>query len=168
MKHDAMKNRPISLALLAGFTLFCLTTGSAHSAPMNVTATVLEVCELGTVDDMAFGGLTPGSNLDVSVTATIEWRCSNGTSADISLDNGSNGDRSMSGPGATTVSFELYKDGAPSQRWGVTGAETVTLSGTGMASFSSTTVHGEVLHADYVAAPQGAYSDIVTVNIVIN
>lgn len=165
MTRYSMKNRSI---LLASCILSCLVVGSVQSAPMNVTATVLETCELGTVDDMAFGGLTPGSNLDVSVTATIQWRCSNGTSADITLDDGGNGDRSMSGPGAATLSFELYKDAALSQRWGDTGAETVTLNGTGMASFSSATVHGEVLHADYVAAPQGAYSDIVTVNIVIN
>lgn len=165
MTRDPTRHRSI---LLASFVLFCLMAGSARSDPMNVTATVLEVCELGTINDMAFGGLTPGSNLDVTATATIEWRCSNGTSADITLDNGGNGDRSMSGPGAATLSFELYKDAALSQRWGDTGAEKVTLSGAGMVSFSSETVHGEVLHADYVGAPQGAYSDIVTVNVVIN
>ena len=165
MTHYFTKHRSI---MLASFTLLCLIVGSVQSAPMNVTATVQEVCELGTIDDMAFGGLTPGSNLDVSVAATIEWRCSSGTSVDITLDNGGNGDRSMSGPGVATLSFELYKDAGLSQRWGDTGTETVTLNGAGMASFSSATVHGEVLHADYVAAPQGAYSDIVTVNIVIN
>lgn len=165
MTHYSRKHRSI---LLASFMLFCLMVGSVQSAPMNVTATVLGVCQLGTISDMAFGGLTPGSGLDVSATATIEWRCTNGTSADITLNDGGNGNRSMSGPGLDTLSFELYKDAALSERWGDAGAETVTLSGVGMVGFSSATVYGEVLHADYVGTLEGVYIDIVTVNIVIN
>lgn len=165
MTHNSRKHRSI---LLAGFMLFYLMVGSVQSAPMNVTATVRGVCQLGTVGDMAFGDLTPGSGLDVSATATVEWRCTNGTSADITLDDGGNGNRSMSGPGADTLSFELYKDAVLSDRWGDTGAERVALTGVGMVGFSSATVYGEVLHADYVGTLEGVYSDIVTVNIVIN
>jgi spore coat protein U-like protein len=136
--------------------------------PMNVTATVLEVCELGTISDMAFGNLTPGTNLDVSTTAAIQWRCSNGTSADITINDGNNSNRTMDGPGTAVLAYELYKDAGLAERWGDTGTETVTVSGTGMASFSSVTVHGEVLHADYVNVAQGPYSDVVTVDVVIN
>ena len=102
IRHEVMKRAGV---LLLAAVVFSIGVTNLRAEPMNVTATVLEVCELGTINDMAFGNLTPGSNLDVTATATIQWRCSNGTSADITINDGNNGDRSMDGPAATQVRF---------------------------------------------------------------
>ncbi len=169
MEHETEQQKNgISVAIVAFVVLSFAGAASLRAEPMNVTATVLEVCELGTVNDMAFGNLTPGSSLDVSTSATIQWRCSAGTAANITINDGNNSNRTMVGPVATILPYELFKDAAQSERWGDTGSETVPVTGSGMASFGSLTVYGEVLHADYVGVQQGAYSDVVTVDVVIN
>ncbi len=148
--------------------LLALPFATIHADPMNVTATVLQGCELGTITDTAFGGLTPGSGLDVPATGTIQWRCTDGTTADITIDQGSNGDRTMNGPGADVVAYELYKELAHTNVWGATALLDLGVTGVGMTSFTTETVFGEVLHLDYVDALVGAYSDIVTVLINVN
>jgi len=148
--------------------LLALSSTTTQADPMNVTATVLEVCELGTITDTAFGDLTPGSLVDKSGTGTIEWRCSDGTTADITINQGLNGDRTMDGPGVDTIAYELYKEVAHTNVWGDTAALDLGVTGAGMTSFTTETVYGEVLHADYVDALEGAYSDTVTVLITIN
>ncbi len=146
--------------------LLALPFATIHADPMNVTATVLQGCELGTITDTAFGSLTPGSGLDVPATGTIQWRCTSGTSADITIDDGLLGTRTMAGPG--TVNYELYKEVAHTNKWGDLAGEEVVVTGVGMTSFTTETVYGEVLHVDYVDALVGAYSDIVTVLITVN
>jgi len=169
MEHKTeLRNKGVNVAIAIVMALALFGAASLRAEPMNVTATVLEVCELGTVNDMAFGNLTPGSSLDVSTTASIQWRCSAGTAADITINDGNNSNRTMVGPLAATLPYELFKDAAQSERWGDTSSETVPVTGTGMASFGSLTVYGEVLHANYVGVQQGAYSDVVTVDVVIN
>jgi len=143
--------------------LATLPFATIHADPMNVTATVLQGCELGTITDTAFGPLTPGSGLDVSATGTIQWRCTSGTTADITIDDGLLGTRTMGGPG--TVKYELYKEVAHTNKWGDAAGEEVAVTGVGMTSFSTETVFGEVLHVDYVDSSVGVYSDTVTVLI---
>jgi len=154
-------------AAALGF-LLALPVTSVHADPMNVTATVLEVCELGTITDTDFGDLTPGSLVDKPGTGTIQWRCSDGTTADITIDDGGNGDRTMDGPGSDKIAYELYKEAAHNNVWGDTAPLDLGVTGNGMSSFTTETVYGEVLHADYVDALEGSYSDIVTVQITIN
>ncbi len=149
-------------------SLAMLPLGSLQADPMNITATVLQVCELGTITDVAFGNLLPGSGVDASTFSTVQWRCSAGTNADISIDEGGNGNRTMNGPGVDTVAYDLYQDAGLTTRWGSIPAEVSNVNGAGMAAFNSATVYGEALHADYVDAQQGAYSDIVDVLITIN
>lgn len=143
--------------------LATLPFATIHADPMNVTATVLQGCELGAITDTAFGPLTPGSGLDVSATGTIQWRCTAGTTADITIDDGLLGTRTMGGPG--TVKYELYKEVAHTNKWGDAAGEEVAVTGVGMTSFSTETVFGEVLHVDYVDSSVGVYSDTVTVLI---
>lgn len=164
MTNSSFRMTKPATALLG--LLATLPFATIHADPMNVTATVLEGCELGTITDTAFGPLTPGSGIDVSATGTIEWRCTSGTSADITIDDGSLGTRTMGGPG--TVKYELYREVAHTNKWGDAVGEEVTVAGVGMTSFSTETVYGEVLHVDYVDSLVGAYSDIVTVLITIN
>ncbi len=165
MTNSSFRHTKSATALLG--LLLALPFATIHADPMNVTATVLEVCELGTITDTAFGALTPGGG-DASATGTIQWRCTDGSTADITIDQGSNGDRTMNGPGADVVAYELYKELAHTNVWGATALLDLGVTGVGMTSFTTETVYGEVLHVDYVDALVGAYSDIVTVLINVN
>ena len=156
------------IAAVISAAVAAVTFSNTHADPMNVTATVQAVCELGTIGDVNFGNLTPGSGVDSAATGTIQWRCSQGTDAEITINDGTSTNRTMPGPGVTPVAYELYKEAAHSNRWGDSGGEVVSVTGAGMTSFATETVFGEVLHADYVGAETGAYSDVVTVNININ
>ncbi len=165
MTNSSFRHTKSATALLG--LLLALPFATIHADPMNVTATVLEACQLGTITDTAFGGLTPGGG-DAAATGTIDWRCTDGTSADITIDDGGNGDRTMDGPGVDVIAYELYKEVAHTNKWGNAAGEEVVVAGVGMTSFSNETVYGEVLAADYVDAEVGAYSDIVTVLITVN
>lgn len=165
MTNSSFRLTKSATALLG--LLLALPFATIHAAPMNVTATVLEACQLGTTTDTAFGPLTPGGG-DTAATGTIDWRCTDGTSADITIDDGGNGDRTMDGPGAAVIAYELYKEVGHTNKWGDGVGEEVVVAGVGMTSFTTETVYGEVLAADYIDAEVGAYSDIVTVLITVN
>lgn len=157
--------RALSLLLLGG----CLAQfNAASAAPMNVTATVDQVCELGTMGDVAFSTLTPGGGVDGTANGTVEWRCSNGTDADIAIDNGGNGNRTMDhATTASTLAYQLFKDVGLTLVWSDSGTD-LSVTGTGIgAGFASETVFGRVLSGDIDAAEVGSYSDQVDVTITI-
>ena len=157
--------KALRLLVLGG----CLAQiGNVSAAPMNVTATVDQFCELGTLTDVAFGNLTPGGG-DAPATGTIQWRCSDGTDAAIAIDDGLNGDRSMTGgiSGTATLTYELYKEAAYTNRWGNSGLARTNVAGNGLSAFSTETVFGNIVAADYVDAEQGPYADVIDVTITI-
>jgi len=155
------------LMLVIGVSVI-VPLGIAQSDPLNVTANVLATCELGTFADVAFGDLTPGAGVDEPATGTIEWRCSNNASADIAIDNGDNGNRTMTGPTlGDLLPYQLYTDSPGGNVWSDTGTD-VTVTGTGMASFTSVSVFGQIAAGAYDDVEFGAYSDTVEVTITIN
>ena len=166
MKSLVQGRRALSLLALGGFCLVQFNTVSA--APMNVTATVLEFCELGTLGDVTFGNLTPGGAVDGTANGAVDWRCSNGTNADISIDNGANANRSMDhAVSASTLTYQLFKDAARTQIWSDAGTDQA-VTGTGIgAGFTTEVVYGRVLAADIDAAEVGNYSDQVDVLITV-
>jgi len=166
MKSLTQGRRALSLLVL-GTCLVQFNTASA--APMNVTATIDEVCELGTMGDVTFGNLTPGAGTDGTANGNVEWRCSNGTDADISIDNGGNGNRSMDHAvtAGSTLAYQLFKDAARTQVWSDIGTD-LGVTGTGIgAGYASQLVYGRVLSVDIDAAEVGSYSDQVDVLITV-
>jgi len=165
MKSLMQGHKALGLLVLGG----CLVQfNTAGAAPMNVTATVDEVCELGTLGDVAFGNLTPGGGVDGTANGSVEWRCSNGTNADVAIDNGGNGDRTMDhATTASTLAYQLFQNAARTTVWSDTGTD-VSVTGTGIgAGFATEIVYGRVLSADIDAAEVGGYSDIVDVTITV-
>ena len=161
-----VRGRKALILLMLGACLAQLNTAGA--APLNVTATVDDVCELGTMGDVAFGTLTPGGGVDGTANGSVEWRCSDSTSADIAIDNGGNGDRTMDhATTASTLAYQLFKDPTLTQVWSDSGTA-LSVVGTGMGGgFTTETVYGRVLSADIDAAETGSYSDTVDVTITI-
>ncbi len=142
--------------------------GTLSAAPMQVTARVDNFCELGAIGDVDFGTLTPGGVGDGTNNGSVEWRCSDGTNADISIDNGGNGDRTMNHAStASTLAYQLFKDALRTQVWSDTGTDQ-PVTGTGVGGgFATETVYGRVLRADIDSAEVGNYSDTVDVLITI-
>jgi spore coat protein U-like protein len=140
----------------------------ASAAPMNVTATIDAACELGTMGDVQFGTLTPGAGADGTANGTIEWRCSNGTDANIAIDGGGNGNRTMDHASTvSTLAYQLFKDNTLTDVWSDSGTD-LTVTGNGIGTtFESEIVYGQVLSADIDAAEVGSYSDQVDVTITI-
>lgn len=167
MKNLFPQGRRALGLLLAGACLAQI--GNVSAAPMNVTATVAPYCELGTLSDVAFGTLFPGGP-DAAGNGAIEWRCTIGTDAEIAIDDGALSTRNMVGgvvTGTAQLPYELFKEAGWTNVWGDTGTDVVSVTGAGLAAFSSEVVYGRVLGADYLNAERGPYADIVDVTITI-
>ena len=140
------------------------SAGTSSSFPFTVNGSVPNACTLTPkpVPTLGFGN-TPGfitGNIDQ--TTSIGLVCTGRTPWQIGLNNGlhaSGNVRRMANGSGQFVSYELYRDGGRSQRWGNT-LNNDTLSGTGSGASQSLTVYGRV-------APQtatvGSYSDTITV-----
>lgn len=164
-----VKSRKALIPLILGASL--VQFSSVGAAPMQVTATVNGVCQLGAIGNVAFGPLNPGSG-DASTTGSIQWRCTNGTNADVAIDNGLHfsGNRVMAhtvtGP-TSQLAYQLYKDVALTQVWSDSGTD-LSITGTGFAGgFATETVYAEVLAAAIDAAEVGDFADTVDVTITV-
>lgn len=139
-----------------------------HAADMNVTATVQSTCALNLLTNADFGTITPGGG-DVNTSGSVEWACTNGTAADIEINNGANysGTTRRMTDGSTFIAYTLYQDAGLSVDWGLQadGDELATGGGTGMTNFTTQNVYAEILDAAYIDAAPGAYSDTVTIDI---
>jgi len=160
-------SRALMLGLAAGVALSSLSTAQAD--PMNVTATVQGTCLLGTLGDVDFLTLIPGTSGDGAATSTIEWRCTTDTAAEILIDDGQRNDRTMIGDGplTETMTYDLFTDNLYADRWGGAATEGVGVTGTGMGigNIDTVTVYGQVLEADYIDLEPANYTDIVDVTI---
>jgi spore coat protein U-like protein len=164
MKSIKQGHKALGLVVLA---VSLAQFSNLSAAPMQVTARVDNFCELGTIGDVAFGTLTPGGVGDGTNNGSVEWRCSDGTDADISIGNGANGDRTMDhATSAATLAYQLFTDALRTLIWSDSGSD-LSVTGTGVGGgFATETVYGRVLRADIDLAEVGNYSD--TVDVLIN
>ncbi len=164
--------RTISLARVLLGTVALAAAAPASAAPpdttqMTIQARVPGVCRIENPTVMDFGDVDNVGGADSETAATVDWRCTNGTSATITIDNGTNGTRQMASPSAgTDLPYELYRDAARTNRWGDDAATGVSVLGSGMSSPASLDVFGRVDFTDAEAAdPADDYSDVVTISI---
>jgi spore coat protein U-like protein len=146
---------------LAGTSVAVQAATATGTLP--VTAQVAPVCEIVSTAAVAFGTLNP--TIDNDTTGTINWQCTVGTSAEITLDGGINGTRLMDDGGANTLAYELYTDVAGGTVWLNTVGGGVTVAGIGYTGGSPLTVFGRVTQAAAAAAVNASYTDSVTVTI---
>lgn len=126
------------------------------TASLAVSATVAGTCTVSG-GPLAFGAYTP-STLATQQSA-LDVNCTQGTAYVVALDNGAAGARRMTGPGGATLPYEIYRDGARSQRWG-DGSSAAT--GTGTGSVQTLPLYASI---SPTAATTGSYSDMVTVTL---
>ncbi|MBZ5630146.1 MAG: spore coat U domain-containing protein [Acidobacteriia bacterium] len=146
--------------------------GRQASTTFSASATVIGNCTISAVGTMNFGnlGMSFITTDKTGVSATINYTCSAGMSATLTLGQGSNPAAGSSGTaplrrmrlGATAnyIRYNLYTNNTYSTVWGNTAATGVQTTGTG--SGQTALVYGTALHA---TVPAGSYSDIVVVTI---
>ena len=136
------------------------------TAQFNVTITIQSNCIVQSATDLAFGSQGVLS-ANVDAQSTISVLCTDTTAYTIGINAGTGAGatvaaRKMTGPGAATVTYSVYRDAAHTLVWGTTiGTDTVAATGNGSAQ--PVTVYGRV-------PPQGtpvpgAYSDTLTVTV---
>jgi spore coat protein U-like protein len=152
------------LLALAGGAQAATTTGS-----FTVTANVAANCLVSTTN-MGFGTFNGVTNLTAS--SEVNVRCTNGVGYTIALDAGSGGGsiatgRLLDGPGASTLTYNLYSDPAFSNIWGTALADRVSGIGTGLAAANEFTheVNGRLLAAGNEGAAVGPYTSTIAVTV---
>lgn len=152
-----------------------LSVVEVMAVPMTVQASVPSVCIMDTTNTLNFGSINPGTAVDTDATSTILWRCTLGTTANISIDDGGSGDvtaRVMDDGLGNTIDYDLYtpNGGGYNDIWGDGSGGVIwtgeTGFGMGIANQQTTTVYGRVpANAVSNLAVPGAYMDIVDVTI---
>ncbi|MGH6781253.1 MAG: Csu type fimbrial protein [Sphingomonadaceae bacterium] len=132
----------------------------------DVQITITEECQINSADDLNFGS-TGVLDANIDGTNAIRVQCTNGTTYNIGLNAGTGtgatvATRLMTGAGAATVQYSLYRNAARTQVWGETiGTDTVSSTGTGAEQ--TFTVYGRV-PTQTTPAPN-TYNDIVTATV---
>ena len=152
-----------------------LSVVDVMAVPMTVTAVVPDVCIMDTTSTLNFGTINPGTLTDTDATSTIDWRCTVGTVANISIDDGGGGSvftRVMDDGGINTIAYDLYtpNGGGYNDIWGDLSGGTIWTgdmgAGMGIPNQQTTIVYGRV-PGGTVGTGQvpGTYTDIVDVTI---
>ena len=157
------------------FTRTALAAALLAAAPMAFAATdtdtmtvSIEIENACTVDaeDMAFGAATDLSG-GLSSSADVTVDCTNQGGISVSFSAGSSGDaanRTMTGPGAATINYQLYDAATGGQVLGDGNNGTATFSGTSTGTSVDTfTVYGVVPAQG--PKPVGNYSDAITATL---
>lgn len=145
-----------------------LAYADSIASDLTVVMEVEESCEIQNLSDMSFGvEQIGGTQQTVNSSANIQWRCSGGTSAAITISDGLRNNRTMLGPGSNTLAYQLYRDSGYSEVWGSSIGEGVVVIGTGAESFTDATIYGEILSTQIASATPGYYVDTVQVSITV-
>lgn len=139
---------------------------STTTAPFTVQASLQPSCLLNVTQNVNFGTAAAiGANIDSAGSLNVQ--CSAGTTYRVAISAGNGAgattaQRRMTGPGATTVSYGLYRDPARSQTWGDS-IDIDTMSGTGNGGAGVLSVYGRV--PPQINPGAGLFSDTVIVTL---
>ena len=161
------------LLIRGAIALAFATSLASHAAPppdtttMTIQASVPGVCRVQNAGVLDFGEVDNQQGNDTDMAATFEWRCTKGTTGTITIDDGGNGNRTMtSALTATPLAYDLYMDPSRTLRWGGAPTEAIIVSGSGMNTPVARSVYGRVEAPDAEAAdPANNYQDAVTLSV---
>ncbi|HXU94268.1 MAG TPA: spore coat U domain-containing protein [Gallionella sp.] len=153
--------RLTSLALVACLANAPTAYAATATDTFNVTANIPTSCSVTAGNDLAFGDYT-GTQIDA--TTTVSVTCTSGGAYTVGLNDGthfSSPNRRMLHGTTDFLNYELYKEDTHTNRWGNSGGELV--SGTGTGSAQTLTVYGRLPGSQSLIA--GAYTDTITVTV---
>jgi spore coat protein U-like protein len=138
-------------------------TMSTATTTFTVTAVITATCTIS-ANGLGFG--TYAGTL-INATATVTVNCTNLAPFNIGLNAGTGSGatvttRKMTGPGAATLGYSLFRDTGRTLNWGNT-VGTDTLSATGTGSAVQYTVYGRI-PAGTVPVP-GTYNDTIIATV---
>ncbi len=162
-------NKLFSKILVAGAAV-ALTAAAAQATTTTNTfqakITIQDDCEITSPTDLDFG--TSGLlNANIDQTSTFVVKCTENTSYDIGLNEGTTSGgttttRKMTDGNGNTVDYQMFSDSGRTTNWGDTvGTDTVAATGTG--ADQTYTVYGRVPPQD--TPPAGNYTDTVTITV---
>ena len=157
--------------LRAGALAFSVTFslhGFAQVNVLSVSATVAPTCIIvgGTLNFLVYSGLQNDAQ------TTITAQCTNGASAYIVMNDGTNPGagsspstpkRQMTGPASAVLAYDLYTNSPRTTVWGGDQGSGQAVTGSGLAQ--TLTVYGRIPGGQYSATP-GAYVDTVQISFV--
>lgn len=161
----------LGLALLGSYDIGT-AEASTSTADLDVSASITANCTVSS-SAVAFGSYDPivaNASTALDGTGGVIVTCTNGSSATITLGQGSNAAggstdaaplRQMSDGGSNVLSYSLSSDAAHTTTWGNTGGTGVSHTGTGSAT--TLTVYGEISGGQNV--PAGSYSDTIVATV---
>ena len=162
-----MRNIFLGLAAVAAVASTPALAATATNT-MPVSVNVINSCTIAATP-MSFGAPTAigGSNIDS--TSTISLVCTNGSTYDVSLDQGlhSTGTQRFMSNGAATpvkVPYGIFTDSARSAAWGSTSGTNTVAGSAGTSGAVVLTAYGRI-PSSATSVGAGAYLDTVTVTV---
>lgn len=159
--------KPFVMVLLVATVLSGQADAGTATATFQVTATINPACTIQATQ-LNFGAY---AEAQVNGQSTITVTCTSTTTWEVALNEGSSagatiGNRRMTGPGRSSLNYELFTDAAHTIVWGdhpaLPGQNTV--SGVGTGSGQAVTVFG-LIPADQRTPRPGAFLDTITATI---
>jgi spore coat protein U-like protein len=144
-------------------TVSVQTIFGTNTATFTVTATIVANCLLS-ASPLNMGTY---SGALLNATSLLTVTCTNTTVFNIGLNAGTSTGatvttRKMTGPGSATLNYNLFRNSALTQNWGMTvGTDTFSSTGNGLAQ--NFTVYGQVPAGQFVAP--GTYNDTIIATI---
>jgi spore coat protein U-like protein len=164
-----MNNRMFLRSVLIGSSLLAAMSAEATgSATFNVTATVVQTCQVS-ASDLAFGGINVVQNTETDAQTSITLTCGSGVTYNVGLDAGQGSGATTTtrvmtntgGPG--TLNYTLWQDQNHLTNWG-NNSPVDTYPSTGTGSQQTLNVYG-VVPAGQQSTPYGSYADVITVDV---
>ena len=150
----------VSSTLLHSNSVLALT----DTGTMQVTASVAQSCDVGTIPPLAFGAYEPGQPKQAQANFVVT--CTSDGTVQVDFDDGVNSSiadqrnmKKQSGAAGDLIRYQLYTTNTLSTPWVAQVPKTVTL---GQAQI---TVFGAIQHTISTNPPVGTYSDTVTVTV---
>lgn len=167
-----LKKLIVPVALASGALLVANVASAAQvDSSFNVKVAIAGTCKISTIEDIDFGTVTPGSEVDELKSTTLKVQCNHEEPFTIALKPGNSntvgaGAMISSTDKTVLIAYQLYSDGAASKVWGsVTGTGGNVISDTSTRAVQSFPIYAKLLAADVVGKPAGYYNDVVAVNV---
>jgi spore coat protein U-like protein len=164
--HCTRRASAAFLLLLAWLSASPRCHAAVATTTFQVQITIVNACSIDSVNDLNFG--SQGSiALGVDATSTFNVQCTLLVPYNIGLSAGGGAGatvttRKLTGPGAATIDYSLYRDLTHLLVWGVSiGSDTIAGIGTGLSI--PYVVYGRV--APQATPAAGTYTDTITITV---
>jgi spore coat protein U-like protein len=142
-------------AVVLAYALAIAPARAGDAATVRVTANVLGVCKVVSVEDIGFGDLDPSRPVDAQARGVVRFMCTRGVDYRLAVDQGRHydaalGQRRMRGADGALLPYALAQDGFS----GI---------GTGFRTPIELPLAATIRGDDYRDLPASAYEDVIRV-----